>query len=224
MAKVLIIEDDAGLIDMIEDWLTSEHYLTERAMTGGEAEELIRNYTYDVIVLDWQLPEVSGIDLLKALRADGNSTPVLMLTGKDAIDDKEMGLDAGADDYLTKPFHMKELSARLRALLRRVGSSNANELTMGPLWLDPGSFIATLDGKSINLLPKEFQVLEHLMRHPGQVFSAEQLLDRVWKSESDVGPESVRQCIKRLRKKIEIEGQDSLIETLYGVGYKLRNI
>ncbi len=224
MAKVLIIEDDSGLIDMIDDWLSSEHYLTERATTGGEAEELMRNYTYDVIVLDWQLPEVTGIELLKTFRANGNVTPVLMLTGKDAIDDKEQGLDAGADDYLTKPFHMKELSARLRALLRRIGPANTNELSIGPLWMDPASFMATLNGKTINLLPKEFQVLEHLMRHPGQVFSAEQLLDRVWKSESDVGPESVRQCIKRLRKKIDVEGEESLIETLYGVGYKLKNV
>jgi two-component system, OmpR family, phosphate regulon response regulator PhoB len=144
-----------------------------------------------------------------------------MLTGKDTIDDKEQGLDSGADDYLTKPFHLKELSARVRALLRRSASISGNVLEVRDLVLDPTAHKLTRNGAEIQLHPKEFALLEHLMRHPNQVFSAQNLLDRVWTSESNVGPETVRTCVKRLRQKIDIDGQESMLENIYGVGYKL---
>jgi DNA-binding response OmpR family regulator len=188
---------------------------------GEDAVNMLKSYQFDVIILDWQLPKMEGVDVLRNYRTGGGQTPVLMLTGKGAIAEKEVGLDAGADDYLTKPFHMKELSARLRALLRRPGSVTGNVLSARDICLEPSTFRVTKGGADIQLLPKEFALLEFLMRHPNQVFSADALLDRVWKSESNVSPETVRTCLKRLRRKIDTEEQESLIQTLHGVGYKL---
>ncbi len=221
MPKILVVEDDLDLRSIVEDWLRHEHHLVETATKGDEAMELIGIYPYDVIILDWNLPVMSGIQILKKFRQDGGKTPVLMLTGQDLAENIETGLDSGADDYLTKPFHMKELSARIRALLRRPQTVTENVLRAGDLTLNPRTFAVTKSGADIRLLPKEFALLEFLMRHPNQVFSAEALLDRVWHSENDAAPETVRTCIKRLRRKIDGESENSLIQTLHGVGYKL---
>jgi DNA-binding response OmpR family regulator len=221
MAKILLVEDDRDLAGMVIDWLKFEHHLVEAVHDGEDAVNMLKSYQFDVIILDWQLPKLEGVDVLRNYRTGGGQTPVLMLTGKGAIAEKEVGLDAGADDYLTKPFHMKELSARLRALLRRPGNVTGNVLSARDICLEPATFRVTKGGADIQLLPKEFALLEFLMRHPNQVFSADALLDRVWKSESNVSPETVRTCLKRLRRKIDTEEQDSLIQTLHGVGYKL---
>jgi DNA-binding response OmpR family regulator len=221
MAKILLVEDDRDLSGMIVDWLKFEHHIVEAVYDGEGAVNMLKSYQFDAIILDWQLPKIEGVEVLRNFRTSGGQTPVLMLTGKGAIANKEMGLDAGADDYLTKPFHMKELSARLRALLRRPGGVTGNVLTARDICLESGTFRVTKGGADIQLLPKEFALLEFLMRHPNQVFSADALLDRVWKSESNVSPETVRTCLKRLRRKIDTEEQDSLIQTLHGVGYKL---
>lgn len=221
MAKILIVEDDLDLRAIVEDWLKHEHHVVECASRGNEAVELLNIYPYDLIILDWELPELNGIQILRQFRNRGGRTPVLMLTGKGALDEKETGLDSGADDYLTKPFHMKELSARIRALLRRPAEPGETLITVGDLSLNPTTFAVTRGGAQIKLLPKEFALLEFLMRHPDQVFSAEALLDRVWRSDSDAAPETVRTCIKRLRKKLDSESEESLIQTLHGIGYKL---
>lgn len=221
MAKILIVEDDLDLRQIVEDWLKHDHHLIETATKGDEAMELIGIFSYDLIILDWQLPVYDGIQILKKFRQNGGKTPVLMLTGQDLAEQIEQGLDSGADDYLTKPFHMKELSARIRALLRRPVSVTDNVLRAAGINLNPRTFAVTKDGTDIRLLPKEFALLEFLMRHPNQVFSAEALLDRVWHSENDAAPETVRTCIKRLRKKIDGESEESVIQTLHGVGYKL---
>lgn len=221
MAKILVVDDDTLLANMIADFLRAQQYTIELAFNGADAEELLSNYHYDAVVIDWGLPEKTGIEVVKKFRFEGGTSPILMLTGRDTIDEKETGLDTGADDYLTKPFHMKELSARLRALLRRTAPSKRSTLCAGDLILDPVAHRITRDGVELTLHPREFALLEHLMRNPNQVFSAESLLDRVWKSDASVGPEGVRASIKRLRKKIDVEGQVSLIETVYGVGYKL---
>jgi len=221
MAKILLVEDDRDLAGMVLDWLKFDHHLVEAVHAGDEAEDMIKAYQFDVIILDWELPKVSGVEILRNFRNTGGQTPVLMLTGKTNIQEKELGLDAGADDYLTKPFHMKELSARLRALLRRPAATVGNVLKARSLALEPNNFRVTKNGADIQLLPKEFALLEFLMRHSDQVFSADALLDRVWKSESDVSPETVRTCLKRLRRKIDAEGEQSIIQTLHGVGYKL---
>jgi len=162
--------------------------------------ENLKFYKYDLVVLDVNLPKLSGLDVCRQFREARGSTPILMLTGKDAIDDKERGLDAGADDYLTKPFHLKELSARVRALLRRPNTFTGDILRSGDLILETSTFRVSRDGEDIQLSQQEFALLEFLMRNANQVFSPEALLDRVWKSSSDISPAAIRTHIKMLRK------------------------
>jgi OmpR-family two-component system manganese-sensing response regulator len=221
MPKVLIVEDDVALQRMISDWLTLEHYNLETALDGNDAIEMLRVYQYDLVILDWQLPGISGIEVIRAFRSAGGKTPVLMLTGKSAIPEKEEGFDSGVDDYLTKPFHMKELSARLRALLRRPNTLVNETLQIGDLKMDRRMHVVLLGEKEVDLKPTEYALLEFFMRHQGQVFSPEVLLDRVWSSQSDATVDALTTCIKRLRKKITPEGQEPIVKTIYGVGYKL---
>lgn len=222
MPTVLLVEDDTALASMVIDWLGHEHYRIEHVSNGAEGRDRLKFYEYDVAILDWDLPEVSGIDICRGYRSAGGKIPVLMLTGKSTIDQKSAGLDAGADDYLTKPFHMKELSARLRALLRRPAALVSNVLSAGDIQLDPTTYRVTKGGADIELLPKEFALLEYLMRHPNQVFSMDALLSKVWGNEADAGEEAIRSCIKRLRKKIDNAEGESLIRNVHGVGYKLQ--
>jgi DNA-binding response OmpR family regulator len=222
MAKVLVVEDNRELASMINDWLVFEHYEVEFAYTGSDGMEMLQHYLYDAIILDWELPNKSGIEICRDFRSSGKMTPILMLTGKSEIDDKEMGLDAGADDYLTKPFHMKELGARLRAIIRRAANAPSNVLKAGDIELNPTTFEVTKCGAPIDLLKREFALLEFFMRNPNRVFSAEALLDRVWTSESDATAEALRTTLGRLRKKIDTPAAVSLIKTVHGVGYKLQ--
>ena len=221
MAKILVVEDDLTVCTIIKDWLTHQHHTVEISHNGLEADHYLKTYQYDVIVLDWGLPDLSGVELCKRYKSSGGRAPVLMLTGKHDIEDKEEGFNAGADDYLTKPFDIKELSARIRALLRRPTNVYDNILSIRNVSLDPNNHIATKDGEPIKLTPKEFAVLEFFMRNPSKVFKADALLDHVWNSEAGSGPETVRTCIKRLRRQIDTEGQSSIIENVHGVGYKL---
>jgi DNA-binding response OmpR family regulator len=222
MAKILIVEDDRALSELIVDWLAGEKHVPEPVYGGSEGLERLTYYKYDVVILDWELPGVSGPEICQQFRDSGGQTPIIMLTGKKDVVDKTTGLDAGADDYLTKPFHMQELSARLRALLRR-GTSEVNRtiLTAGHVSLDPVSRKVTCNGEELSLQPKEFSLLEFLLRHPNQPFSAEAILDRVWSSESDASPDTVRLQIMRLRNKIDVEGKESMIRTIHRVGYIL---
>jgi DNA-binding response OmpR family regulator len=222
MAKILIVEDDLDVASMVEDWLTHEKHVVETVSNGDDADDRLRFYHYDLVILDWELPDLPGIEVLRKYRATGGSTPILMLTGKSEIDDKEKGLDTGADDYLTKPFDGKELSARIRALLRRASGKATNVLSAHDLVLNPVSRAVTKAGQPIELLPKEFALLEFFLRHPEEVFSVEALLDRVWKSESDSGPDTVRVTLQRLRKKIDNPDDDSVIATIHRVGYQLK--
>lgn len=221
MAKILIIEDDLTLLKNVKAWLELENHVIDVVNTGTEAVSHIKIYPYDLIILDLGLPDMSGIEVLETFRQSGGLTPVLILTGKDAIADKAHGLDAGADDYLTKPFHVKELSARIRALLRRPPNVPTNLLTYQDLSLDVQTHKVKRGDRDISLSPKEFSLLEFLMRHPEQVFSSETIVDRVWASFSDVSPESVRTYVTRLRSKIDKDSEVSLIQSIYGVGYKL---
>lgn len=224
MAKILLVEDDVGLQRMVRDWLTFEHHLVETADNGKDGLDKIQCYEYELIILDWQLPGMSGIEICKAFRDQGGVTPVLLLTGKGSISDKESGFEAGVDDYLTKPFHLKELSLRLRSLLRRSSTSLQGDiLKFRDLELEPTKHCVMRHGKDLQLLPKEFSLLEFFMRHPNQVFSAEALLNRVWTSENETTVDAVSTCIKRLRKKVDVEGQPSILRTVHGVGYKLES-
>jgi len=221
MAKILVVEDEKELCISLKDWLAAESHHVDSLYNGREARTQLSLTSYDLIILDWGLPEVSGLDICKELRARGSTTPILMLTGRRDISEKEAGLDSGADDYLTKPFNPREFTARVRALLRRVPAVSVSALKVGILELEPSSRRVTRNGKEIHLQPQEFDLLAFLMRYPGQVFSAEAILDRVWPSDSDVSPESVRTTISKLRSKIDEKGQSSLLKSVYGVGYKL---
>ncbi len=222
MAKILVVDDDVALCGVIDTWLKFQHHVVECVHTGQQAEELLALYEYDLIVLDWALPDTSGVEICKAFRRKGGTTSIIMLTGKRDVVEKEMGLDAGADDYLTKPFEMRELSARLRALMRRPTTVSENLLTAGDVTLDLKTHIVTKCGETLKLYPKDFSLLEYLMRRPNQVCSPQSLINHIWRSEEGVGPDAVRTCVRRLRKQIDTEGKQSLIENIHGVGYILR--
>lgn len=220
MAKILLVEDDQNLANTVRTFLLFEHHAVEHVADGQGAFTQLRSFPYELIILDWELPSMSGIEILRRFRSSGGTTPILILTGHDTIEDKEQGLDLGADDYLTKPFHMKELGARVRALLRRPApASQSNVLTAGAISLDSVKHQATVSGDVISLLPREFQLLEFFMRHRNRVFSAETLLKSVWPSDSEATLEALRTALKRMRKKVDPKGE--LIRTVHGVGYIL---
>jgi len=221
MAKILIVEDDAAVSGLIEDYCKREHHAVEAVASGIEASERLKLFHYDLIILDWQLPDLSGIEVCRIYRHSGGTAAILMLTGKASIIDKESGFEAGADDYLTKPFQFRELVARVKASLRRPRTLIPGVFTVAHIALDTSSHEVTKNGEKIDLLPKEFALLELFLRNPNQVFSLEALLDRVWSSESDTTPEAVRTCLLRLRRKLDVPGGQSIISTLYGVGYRL---
>jgi DNA-binding response OmpR family regulator len=219
MAKILLVEDDYDLAFALTDRLKREHYAVEVADEGDRALDLLKSFEYDAVILDWNLPNMSGLAILKELRGRGNRTPVLILTARTDVHDKAQGLDTGADDYLTKPFEPVELSARIRAMLRRGSNQPSNVITVGPFTLDPQRFTVMKGGLEIHLQPKEFALMELFMRNPGEVFSQEAILNRIWASDSETSPESVRVYIGNLRKKIDGDNKQSYIETVYKRGY-----
>ncbi len=219
MPKLLLVEDDLTVSNAVVEWLSAERYVVDAVADGSEGAYLLQTDIYDLIILDWELPDARGIDLLQHYRVNGGKKPVLMLTGKCDVDDKAKGLDTGADDYLTKPFRLEELSARIRALLRRRFDSDAEVLELGALRLEPSAHKVTIDGNEIHLLPKEFAMLELMMRYPGKVFTSDKLKHRVWGVDDQISTQAVFTCILRLRQKLEESG--ALIITVPGGGYKL---
>ncbi len=229
MAKILLVEDDHDLSMMVKAGLEGERHVVEVAYDGNEAMHLLKTEDYDVVVLDWQLPELSGIEVLKKLKQMSKPVSVIMLTGKSGIDHKEEGIDTGADDYLTKPFDMRELHARLRALLRRPAVATGapgNTLCAGDLELDPVKYRLTRGGKDIHLTPKDFALLEFFLRNQDHVFSVQTILSRVWSYESDASPEGLRAAIRRIRKAVDTsdDPNESIIENVARVGYRLRKL
>ncbi len=220
MAKILLVEDELDFSLLISHLLASEHHTVEVANSGEAALELLGVYHFDCLILDWNLPGISGLEVCQNFRANKGVTPILMLTARQHVDDKSAGLDSGADDYLTKPFELKELSSRVRALLRRPTAFQSANLQVGLFEMDVNNFRLTRQGEEVTLLPKEFALLEFFMRHPNQVFSPETLIDRVWASDHEASPETIRTYIKRLRKKLDLEGKPSALSTVHGVGYK----
>jgi DNA-binding response OmpR family regulator len=225
MARLLLIEDDTELVSMVAEWLSSE-YVVEVAVDGQQGLDKLRDSSYDLIVLDWRLPKISGIDLCKQYRSEGGKTPIIMLTGRSSVADREEGLDGGADDYLVKPFSMRELTSRLRALSRRGNLVSNQLLVSGDITLDVSKHRVTKGDIAVHLLPKEFALLEFLMRHPDEVFSSDNLLARVWSTDAETGANAVRTSIKRIRQKLDDEGCDdsrSIIENIPRVGYRLKS-
>lgn len=232
--KVLLVEDEPDLGAAIKKALTQAAYVVDWAQNGNEGWDYLEmnlDYTtqgaeYGVAILDWLLPGVSGIELCKRLRKKRSALPVLMLTAKDGEEDKVMGLDAGADDYLVKPFGMRELLARLRALQRRSPTLQPSQLRCGNLRLDWGE--RTLyygDGGAevgIPLTNKEFQLMEYFMRHPNQIITRDQILDRLWELGAEPASNVVAAQMRLLRRKLAENGCNRTIETVYGLGYRLQ--
>lgn len=219
MAKILVIEDEEAIFKSIEDWLSAQQHVLEWADRGDHGLDLLKTYTYDVVILDGNLPGLQGNEVCREFRNLGGQTPVLMLTARSEEKDKEMGLDSGADDYLTKPFSGRELCARIRALLRRPQQFNRT-LEAGGLALMPDQLTVARGENEITLRPKEFALLEFLVRHPNQAFTSAMLLERVWNNESEVTEEAVRITIKRLRMKL---GEPCPVRTVHGAGYIFDN-
>lgn len=221
MAKILVADDHVSLSISVSDWLKSSEHQVDMAHSADEARSMIESFQYDLILLDWEFPDGAGLDIITSFRQNGGLTPILMLTGKTAIEDKERGLDAGADDYVTKPFHLKELGARIRALLRRPPVLSAEELKVGDLVLNTSTRKVFLAGQEVKLQPMETTVLEFFMRNPGQPFGPESIIQRVWESSTEVSLHAVYSCVKRLRQKLAQPGKESMMRTLRGAGYEL---
>ncbi len=219
MAKILLAEDDSALASTIAQWLEFEKHSVDAVDNGTDALNSLLSVEYDAAILDWQMPGMSGVEVCQEFRAKGGATPIIVLTGKNTIQDKEQGLDSGADDYLTKPFHPKELAARIRALIRRASTVKTTVLNAGAVALDTEKHLVQRDGEVIHLQPTEFALLEFFMRNPNQVFSAEALLRRVWESETEASLDAIYTCIRRIRKKIDKRGDESIIRTVHGIGY-----
>ncbi|MDJ0731571.1 MAG: response regulator transcription factor [Crocosphaera sp.] len=221
--KILVVEDDETIAIPIEEILDEQNYIVEVASDGQVAWELLDVFKYDVIVLDVMLPKLDGITLCQQLRANGCKTPILMLTARDTTKDKVKGLDAGADDYLIKPFENEELSARIRALLRRGETVIPPVLTWGELCVDPNSCEVSYQQQVLNLSPKEYRLLEFFLRHPRRMFSRSQLLDHLWSMDQIPEEATVKAHISSLRQKLKTAGLESdVIETVYGLGYRLK--
>lgn len=202
--------------------LVAEHYTVDLAPDGAEALAHLDQQTYDVVVLDRLLPDMGGVDVLRAMRAKGNAAPVLMVTALSALEHRVEGLDAGADDYLPKPFAFSELLARLRALARRRPELVVERLTAGDIQLDPERHQVTVAGRSELLSAREYALLGYLIRHAGQVVTRQQILDSVWGAEPDVYSNVVDLYIHYLRRKLDALGRSNVVRTVRGVGYALR--
>jgi PAS domain S-box-containing protein len=221
--KILVVEDDELVVHALTTILTNQNYAVEAAADGREAWDLVQIFDYDLIILDLIIPKLDGISLCRQIRDRGLKTPILLLTGLDSSHDKAVGLDAGADDYLVKPFDSEELVARVRALLRRGSLASQPVLEWGDLKLDPSSCEAAYAQKQLALTPKEYALVELFLRNSRRVFSCDAILEHLWSYEDTPGEEAVRTHIKGLRQKLKVAGANSdLIETVYGIGYRLK--
>jgi DNA-binding response OmpR family regulator len=221
MSRILVVEDEEGLSGAIREWLEDDYYVVTLANDGSVALDRLLTESYELVLLDLMLPGLNGIDVCKRFREAGGATPILMLTAKSTLSAKEAGLDSGADDYLTKPFDMRELSARVRALLRRPQTQPRIVLEVNDLKLDRNSRTVTKSGQIVRLQPKEFLLLEVMLERYGEVLSTDELIDHVWGADSDIAPETVRSHLKTLRKKIDDPPEPSVIRTVHGMGYKI---
>lgn len=221
--RILVVEDDEFIAKALTTVLSNQRYAVEVATDGEAGWELVEAFAYDLILLDVMLPKLDGISLCRRLRSQGYQMPILLLTGRDSTHDKAIGLDAGADDYVVKPFDPEELIARVRALLRRGSSTLLPVLEWGSLRLDPSSCEVTYGTRPLSLTPKEYSLLELFLRNSHRVFSCSAILDRVWSFDKTPGEEAVRTQIKGLRQKLKTAGASGdLIETVYGIGYRLK--
>ncbi|MEM1369075.1 MAG: two-component system response regulator RppA [Cyanobacteria bacterium P01_H01_bin.15] len=216
--RILLVDDEAALTESLGQALVRDGYQVEIAMDGETGSRLAEENRFNLLILDWMLPGCSGLDICKKLRSQGVNVPVLFLTAKDTVDDRVLGLDAGADDYLVKPFELRELLARVRALLRRKATeTETHRLTVGGLELDSDAQVVFLEGKAIALSEKEVRLLGYLMQNPGQLLTHDQIQQAVWPMEQKPSSNVLAALMRLLRRKLE--GGDGLIQTVYGRGY-----
>lgn len=221
--KVLVVEDEHHIANAIKKGLVQERFAVDVAYDGTEGFDLATSEHYDCILLDLMLPSMDGITICKELRAHHNHTPILMLTARGETQDKIEGLNAGADDYLTKPFSFEELLARIRALVRRPSVLADAVLSVGSITLDPKTFFVKRGNTSIQLSHREFVLLEYMMRHPHAILTKDDIISHVWNFDADILPNTVEVYIKNLRNKIDVpfKKEKPLIMTIRGFGYKL---
>src|SRR5437899_8073209 len=221
--KILVVEDDRKVAGFIEQGLREEGYAVDLAPDGDEATMLAHVYDYDLLVLDVMLPKKTGLQLAAEIRREGRATPILMLTARDTTEDVVRGLDAGADDYLTKPFKFDELLARVRALVRRGGAGRTELLTYGPVELDRLKHKVRVKGKKLDLTPKEFHLLQHFLLHPEEVVRRTELLEKVWDLHFDPESNVVDVHVGNLRRKLKEASELELLHTVRGVGFRLQS-
>lgn len=222
MAKILVVEDEATTARMIKDCLESLSLTVDTVSDGAGGMAYLDQNVYDLVILDYNLPDATGVELCRNLREKGRQTPVLFLTGRSDMADKIAGFNAGADDYLTKPFHPDELTLRVRALLRRPRNESQEVIIVGDLEIDLAAGKASKAGVELKLRLKEFQVLAFLARNKGKYFTGEALLNRVWETDSEATEIAIRSCVSRLRRAIDSPGENTIIESERGRGYRLR--
>lgn len=221
--QILLVDDEVELADALQRVLRREGYQVDVAYTGAEGSDRVATGVYDLLILDWMLPQRSGLEICQQLRSQGDNTPVLFLTAKDTVDDRVQGLDAGADDYLIKPFELRELLARVRALLRRPATLEPmipSRLQVDDLELDLANQRAYRQGRLIELSEKEAQLLAYLMRYPNQLLTHNQIYDYLWDATEKPSSNVLAAQIRLLRRKIEAKGEIALIHTIYGKGYR----
>ena len=225
-SKILVVEDDAKIAEALREGLTRESYLVSVANTGEEAFFLINSQNFDLVLLDIMLPGRSGLEILSAVRKTGLEIPVLLLTAKDAIEDRVAGLDAGADDYLVKPFAFPELVARMRSLLRRTRTDHLTKFKIADLEVDVRTRAVARQGRPIDLTVREFELLDYLFRHKGTIVSREMLSKEVWKEAGRATPidNVIDVHLVRLRRKIDSGSSPKLIHTVRGVGFVLKEL
>lgn len=219
--RILVVEDEPRMAALVRQGLEEENYAVDVVYNGRDVFDWVGIYDYDLIVLDIMLPGMNGLEVCRRLREQGVSTAILMLTARDTVADRVEGLDSGADDYLVKPFAIEELTARIRALLRRQSPNKSVTLTVGDLTLDTATKRARRAGRTIDLSAKEYALLELLMRHPNQVLSREQIIDHVWNADYDAHSKLIEFYIHALRRKIDQGETHKLIQTIRGLGYRM---
>jgi len=220
--KILLVEDDECIARALAEALSDQNCAVDIAIDGEEGWAYVEAYQYSLILLDWMLPKLDGIHFCQRLRQRGLHTPVLLLTAKDTSTDKVIGLDAGADDYVVKPFDLQELMARIRALLRRGNSTLTPVMEWGKLRLDPGTTEVVYGNQPLHLTPKEYQLIELFLRQSRPTLNRSTILEQLWTSEEPPGEETVKVHIRSLRQKLAAAGATDFIETVYGLGYRLK--
>ncbi len=216
--RILVVEDDVNLNRQLTDVLKENGYVVDQAFDGEEGHYLGEGEPYDAVILDIGLPEMDGITVLEKWRAAGRTMPVLILTARDRWSDKVAGIDAGADDYVAKPFHVEEVLARIRALIRRAAGHASSEITCGPVRLDTKSSKVTVNGQQLKLTSHEFRLLSYLMHHMGEVVSRTALVEHMYDQDFDRDSNTIEVFVGRLRKKMGVD----LIETVRGLGYRIQ--